>query len=66
MKSLSGRFEREEDILEFDLEELVKETDKAWLVKIEGEEMWLPKSQVEIEDEIVFIPEWLAKEKDLA
>lgn len=57
---------REEDILEFELEKLVKETDKAWLVCIEGEEMWLPKSQVEIEDEIVFIPEWLAKEKDLA
>jgi hypothetical protein len=65
MKTLSGKFGKEDDILEFELEELLKETDKAYLVRIEGEEMWLPKSQVDVEDDIVYISEWLAKEKNL-
>lgn len=50
------------------------ETEKAYLVLYEGEELWLPKSQIveESSEEIqigetgtIAIKEWLAKEKNL-
>ena len=43
------------------------ETDNAYLLEIDGEEVWLPKSHCELnpdEDE-AHIPEWLAIEKGL-
>lgn len=51
------------------------ETDAAVLLEIEGEEVWLPKSQVFAglegdeergDDVIVTIPAWLAEKKGLA
>lgn len=44
--------------------EIVKETDKAWLIKLVDPELdfqeWLPKSQAEIDpEEKLFIPDWL-------
>lgn len=51
---------------DFDVEELVHETDAAWLLLIHGEEIWLPKSQCQYGDDgIVTVPEWLAKAKGL-
>jgi len=51
-----------------------KETDKALLCEIEGEEMWIPKSQIQDDSEVfaegdegdLIISEWIAKEKGLA
>ena len=50
----------------------IRETDMAILVEVEGDEFWLPKSQIdwlgcaEEGDEIeVRVPEWLAEEKEL-
>ena len=37
------------------------------LFVIDGKDVWLPRSQVEVypDDEIVVVPEWLAIEKEL-
>lgn len=51
----------------------LKETDKGLLVEYEGEEIWIPKSQItedsEVTEEgdegILAIPEWLAEEKGM-
>lgn len=44
------------------------ETAKAWLVSDTGEKIdakWVPKSQAELADGVLTLPEWLAKEKGL-
>lgn len=48
--------------------QLHAETEKAWLVSDTGERadaVWVPKSQAELEDGVLTLPEWLAKEKEL-
>lgn len=50
-----------------------KETDKALLVEIEGEEHWIPKSMVDDDSEVysvgdegqLVISEWFAKKEGL-
>jgi len=46
---------------------VLKETDKAVLIKNEAnEEVWLPKSQVKVEDgKVVEIPDWLKKQENI-
>jgi hypothetical protein len=45
-----------------DIDEVLKETDKAVLVKDQlGNKVWLPKSQIEIEDKSILMPKWLQK-----
>ena len=45
---------------------LKHETPKAYLVDVGNDKpIWLPKSQVEYEDGIITMPEWLALEKEL-
>ena len=57
-----------------EVEEVLKETPMALLVKLEsGEDIWIPKSQISDDSEVwkadqigkLVIPEWLAKEKGL-
>lgn len=50
-----------------DYDELKTETNKAWLLDIEGEEIWFPKSQCDLDEEssCIEIPKWLAKAKGL-
>jgi hypothetical protein len=52
-------------LIEYD--EIIRKSDKGVLIKIEGDKYWLPKSQVEIneDDDTIDIPEWLLKEKGL-
>lgn len=46
--------------------ELRHETDKAFLIFDGDKEVWLPKSQVENNDDGTFaMPEWLAKDNGL-
>lgn len=53
--------------------ETIRETPKAILVEVEGEEFWIPKSQIDDESEVwqddqegeLVIPLWLAEEKGL-
>jgi len=48
--------------------EILKETDKAVLVANDKkEEVWLPKSQVKIEEgKIIEIPDWLKEKHDIS
>ena len=50
-----------------DFDELEKETGAAFLIVINDEKIWLPKSQVRIYEKKkkIYLPEWLAQEKDL-
>ena len=56
-----------DDMKPYDVEEYIRSSENAWLVQIDGEEFWLPKSQCEFDevDMIVMIPNWLAKKKGL-
>jgi hypothetical protein len=58
-----------------DVEEIVKETDSAFLLRLDdGEEVWIPKSQVSDPESYaqgdcnatVSVTEWIAKQKGLA
>jgi hypothetical protein len=47
--------------------EFLAETERAWLLSIGDEEIWLPKSQCEFEGEDqVLVPLWLARKRSLA
>jgi len=56
-----------------DVEEITQETDKAFLCIIDGEAIWLPKSQIADADDYemgdknlsMSITEWIAKEKGI-
>jgi hypothetical protein len=62
------------DTVEFEVEEVKVETDKAILVEIEGEEYWVPKSQVDDASEVyskehgsgtLVVALWWAEQKGL-
>lgn len=48
-------------------DELEKETESAFLITIDGENIWIPKSQSRLYDvnKKIYIPEWLAFKKGL-
>jgi len=52
-------------VLPFD--DILKETDSAWLLDFGYIEVWLPKSQCEMDEDenTIEVPEWLAIEKEL-
>lgn len=46
--------------------EILHETHLAVMVEnVEGENVWLPKSKIDINGDFIDVPEWLAIEKDL-
>lgn len=61
------------DQVEIYVDRLVRQTDKAALCLIDGEEVWLPWSQIDDGSEIerngdsgvAYIPRWLADQKHL-
>jgi hypothetical protein len=58
------------DTVRFEECEVLRETEKALLVRIDGDEVWLPKSQlIDYEDETdvtyIVMPRWLADAKEL-
>jgi hypothetical protein len=56
------------DMVTLEFDDLKAETDKAYLVEIDGDEYWIPKSQVEDIDEgamVIEMTEWIALEKGL-
>ena len=54
-------------MIEVEIEgEVVRETERAWLIDVDGDEIWLPKSIcTDNEDGTFTVPEWLAIEKGL-
>lgn len=53
----------DEDFDTFNYDEVIKTTDKAWLISIQGRRIWLPKSKCEIDNtkKVVYIPMWLTE-----
>ena len=58
---------RHHNILDYEFEDIINETENAWLILIREEEIWFPKSQVEVDEDnnTISMPEWLATEKGL-
>ena len=52
-------FERKKLMYEYMECELLKETEKAWLVVIDNEKYWMPKSRCEFSDGALKIEAWL-------
>ena len=56
-----------------DVEEILRETDKAFLLLVEGEEIWIPKGQIANPGDYsegdsnctVSITEWIANQKGI-
>ena len=44
---------------------VIHETDKAWLVRTDSQEIWLPKSQCQRDEDEFIVPHWLANKKGL-
>ncbi len=63
-----------DDRVRVEVETVKRATDKAILCVIEGEEVWIPQSQIDDESEVwkagdegtLVIPLWLAEEKGIA
>ena len=47
---------------------IVKTTAKAWLLDIQDQQVWVPKSQctIDSQSQIIKMPEWLAEDKNLS
>jgi hypothetical protein len=62
------------ELAQVEVEQVVRATGKALLVLVEGEEVWIPRSQIQEDSEVqdegdsgtLVIPMWLAEEKGLA
>ena len=55
-----------EESLEYDVIEIIKETEKAWEIKISPGVYWFPKSQCRlVNNKKIYMPEWLAKKKEI-
>jgi hypothetical protein len=54
-------------LTDIDYDSIEMETDKAILFLIDDEEVWLPKSTIEIDEKTktITLPEWLAKKSGL-
>ena len=59
---------RRDDPVTIKVDTLVRETERAWLFAIDGDEVWIAKSQGELDEanSEVTVPEWLADDKGLA
>ena len=65
-----GRISNQKDYITLMVDEVRYESPDAVLVLIDGEKIWLPKSQLEDWPEVgtageIIIAEWLAKEKEM-
>ena len=52
--------------VKLDVIEILHDTAKAWNIKLNDGIYWLPKSQCRIVNKQVYIPEWLAKSKEIS
>lgn len=66
MERTARTTEEMHDEIEVMYDSFVKKTPDAYLLKFDDKDIWLPKSQVRIGDgKSIFIPNWLAFEKEL-
>lgn len=63
----------EQKLVSVEVEEVTAETDAAILCLIDGDEVWIPRSQIGGESDVneegdsgsLIIPKWLAEDKEL-
>ena len=57
----------DKNVEEIELDEVKHQTSAAYLVVVEGEEYWLPKSQCVVDEQslIADVPRWLCEEKGI-
>lgn len=69
-----GNTRSREEPVAFEGVEVIRETERALLVLIEGEEHWIPKTQIDDDSEVysqktsggrLVVTAWIAKEKNL-
>ncbi len=55
------------DPVKIDFDDIVRETERGICLSIDGKEIWLPKSQVEVDrrTRVATMPEWLANNMGL-
>lgn len=60
-------FDERNDSDEYEYNRLITIADKAWLLDIDGDDVWLPKSQcsIDIKRKMIAVPLWLAEDKGL-
>jgi len=53
---------QDNEVVEVDFDEVIRETDLSWMVRIDETVTPLPKSRCEIDEaqKIAYVPEWLA------
>jgi len=56
-----------DEMVEVDFDGLIRETEMAWLFRIDRQAIWFPKSRCEVDEDekVVYVPEWLAIEEGL-
>jgi len=56
-----------EEMLELKYDEMIRETELAWLLRFGDDEAWLPKSLCEndCENYVISVPGWMVKKKEL-
>ena len=59
-----------DSVLELKVDKVEKETPKAWLLVVNGSEVWMPKSQTrgpvqEGGEQVIKVTEWIAEKKGL-
>ena len=57
--------ERDDEKYSVLFDELVVETDMSWLLDIDCEEIWFPKSLCRIGENKIIMPYWLAEKNNL-
>jgi hypothetical protein len=52
---------------EISYDRVITETENAWLLIIDGEKNWFPKSKCELDRgmRVIKVPQWLAEQKEL-
>lgn len=55
------------EVQEYEYAEMKAETDRAWLLTVENEDIWFPKSQCEVDTKrkTIDVPNWIARQKGL-
>jgi len=55
------------ELIQLKYDEIIQETDLAWLLRFGDDEVWMPKSRCENDDEerLISVPQWLIEEKGL-
>ena len=61
-------YDRNDETYSVPFDEVITETEKAWLLDIDGQEIWFPKSICKFDgqkNDCIIMPYWLAEQKEI-